>query len=884
VNLVLPEWFSFHAEMEVMGGRNHLEIKLVDDTGSNVWRAVWPMEEDGRMRLELPGDAFAFAWGPAGGGIPHRVSAVEFAVVAVVGGTGGLLLREARFLDSTGEPPLWKSDPETGSLEARFNTLRRLGGIIIAWEASAPANGFEVELSAGAERRFVYRTERGAGGPEAFVVTPHAAVDAFRLSRLGNGVLPPCRVEWLPPSAMQTPEAPWERVATGARRGWYPRWLLREQTLWTCAGTSEGLGCALLSEDGVVELAPGAPGIEPVLWLAGRLVTWADVRVETLFAGRWAPEPMVRWHGPEGWLLEIALRGCAGGVFEARYRFEARQGHFDDARLLLMVRPFQVVPPWQRYRNMGGLSAIHSAVVTPGRLTINDRALIHFSDEVPAGRCGAMASEMGYLVALLADGDFPERSSAEDERGYGAAVAEFALGVCAEVRWQSAEGRVEPWDWEAAMPFPVEGPEELVAGVRTALAHAVMTREGPALQPGPRRYTRSWIRDGTIMSAALLRGGWPGAGSLVRGFITWYARFVRSDGFVPCCVDSEGPDLLVEHDSHGQFLALVTDYCRFTADWAFADALWPTLASVCEQAIRLIEPESGLLPVSASHEGYLAQPVHAFWDDYWALRGLHDFTEIATRCGAAADANKAASAAAALEKAIQAAISETCTLHGLSYVPASVEWADFDPTALAGALRLFDELPGAGSELVAATFERYMEDWRRKRNGAMAWTQYTPYEVRIVGALIRLGKRDAAHELLAFLLRDRRPESWRQWPEIAWRDRNAPGHLGDLPHTWIAAEFAVAIREMFVFESERRNAMVVGAGILMEWLDEAGIYLNGLPTAWGPLTARISREPSGTVTVEIAATLSLPPGGKLLVELPCGARSLDRLPATVTFP
>jgi hypothetical protein len=166
----------------------------------------------------------------------------------------------------------------------------------------------------------------------------------------------------------------------------------------------------------------------------------------------------------------------------------------------------------------------------------------------------------------------------------------------------------------------------------------------------------------------------------------------------------------------------------------------------------------------------------------------------------------------------------------------------------------------------------------------MAWTQYTPYEVRIVGALIRLGKRDAAHELLAFLLRDRRPESWRQWPEIAWRDRNAPGHLGDLPHTWIAAEFAVAIREMFVFESERRNAMVVGAGILMEWLDEAGIYLNGLPTAWGPLTARISREPSGTVTVEIAATLSLPPGGKLLVELPCGARSLDRLPATVTFP
>ena len=41
--------------------------------------------------------------------------------------------------------------------------------------------------------------------------------------------------------------------------------------------------------------------------------------------------------------------------------------------------------------------------------------------------------------------------------------------------------------------------------LRAAVAHILVVRDGPALQPGPRRYTRSWIRDAATMSAALLR-------------------------------------------------------------------------------------------------------------------------------------------------------------------------------------------------------------------------------------------------------------------------------------------------------------------------------------------------------------------------------------------
>ena len=63
------------------------------------------------------------------------------------------------------------------------------------------------------------------------------------------------------------------------------------------------------------------------------------------------------------------------------------------------------------------------------------------------------------------------------------------------------------------------------------------------------------------------------------------------------------------------------------------------------------------------------------------------------------------------------------------------------------------------------------------------------------------GRRDDAHELLDFFLADRRPRAWNQWPEISWRDPRSPGHLGDVPHSWIGAEYVLAVLGMLAYES-----------------------------------------------------------------------------------
>jgi hypothetical protein len=410
-----------------------------------------------------------------------------------------------------------------------------------------------------------------------------------------------------------------------------------------------------------------------------------------------------------------------------------------------------------------------------------------------------------------------------------------------------------------------------IEALRTATAHILVNRDGPALQPGPRRYTRSWIRDGATMAAALLRMG---LADEVRDFLRWYAPHQAADGNVPCAVDRSGPDWLPEHDSHGQLAFTAAEHFRLTGDRALAAELWPRVRSAAGYLERLrsqrLAPEFrvperracfGLLPESVSHEGYLAQPVHAYWDDFWALRGLGDAADLAEALGEPAEARRLRAQRDALAECLYASIEAVIAERGLSHVPGSVEWADFDPAATATALVTTDAARRLPRGALAHSFDEYLAGFRRRRRGEIDWNNYTAYEIRIVGALVRLGRRDDAHELLEFFLSDRRPRAWNQWPEISWRDPRSPGHLGDVPHAWIGAEYVLAVLGMLAFESPDEDALVLAAGVSEVWLDGEGVEIEGLPTRWGPLGYRLWRERRDALRLDLAPGLRAPPGG-----------------------
>ena len=138
-----------------------------------------------------------------------------------------------------------------------------------------------------------------------------------------------------------------------------------------------------------------------------------------------------------------------------------------------------------------------------------------------------------------------------------------------------------------------------------------------------------------------------------------------------------------------------------------------------------------------------------------------------------------------------------------------------------------------------------MREARERRDGTRAWDAYTPYELRTVGALVRLGRKDEAHEMLAFFLKDRRPAAWNGWAEVVGRDPRAPRFVGDMPHTWVGTDFIRSFLDFFAIErgdgDARGASLLLGAGLPEEWVRApGGAGVEGLRTIYGPLNLSVS--------------------------------------------
>jgi F5/8 type C domain len=903
LNRPMPNEYAVHFRLRGRGATNNLELKLIDTSGQNVWRHV---QKDLKppvrwKRMTVDSRDIDFAWGPSSGRGIAQLGFIEFAIVAGEGGQGTMWLADVQIEDRTpteaptaiasselpnfeaskalagagsgvvsaspaGPSPVgrgWKPRPDDLRPWLVVDSIqpRAFGGLTIDWLGDAPARGFRIRGSNNGHRWKTLHSASRAGGKRTNVYLPGLKNRFIRLELDEPSAGAVLRLQSFEFS--RSIDAFWHHIAEPEARGWHPRWLHREQTMWTPIGTSNGTQCALMNDDGMVEVAQGSFSIEPMLWIGERLVTWADVIPRQELREAWMPVPSAIWETGD-WRLSIQAEATVSGVLRVRYRFENLTDQAFPVRLFVLVRPFQVTPPWQSFRGLGGVSPIHDLRWRDGAVHVNESVLVVPMTE-PEG-FGALCFDDGFIGSPLSAGQLPRITEAHDAFGFATGALRFELSpqsyeMCERavscVAAVAAGSLDEPaFDWGARLAVARWTGNgwitDAIQAALTATAHILVTRSGPALQPGPRRYTRSWIRDGAMMSAALLRMGHL---QEVKEFIRWYAPHQRADGFVPCCVDHEGVDWLVEHDSHGQLIALIADYCRFASDDPFLEECW----AFVDKAVGFIErilDQTGLLPISVSHEGYLAQPVHSYWDDFWALRGLRDAVYLARTLGKETTAQRWEALTARFGSTLFTSIETTRAQRKLGFIPGSIEWADFDPTATANAVYLLDVPAGLDRHALEQTFDTYLADWRNKRSGRVASTNYTPYEIRIIGAFVRLGRRDAALELLRFFLSDRRPPPWNQWPEIAWRDHQSPAHVGDLPHTWIAAEYVLAVRSLFAYECEAEQSLVLAAGLAGEWIEGSGVQVDNMPTLYGSLKFSLRRVDAQTLRFEVGSGIA----------------------------
>jgi hypothetical protein len=861
-----------------------------------------------------------FAWGPIGGGEIRKVAALEFAVTAGTGGKGFILIDEltlrglppARPYDRT---PVIAASPEGLSLD--FLESREYGGLAIDWAPERFASRYEVQISDDGRAWKTIHTVDGSNGGRDHLFLPETESRHLRLRFLEGSGTP--RIDVKPLDFSTSPEAFFLAIAKEAPRGAWPRWLTGEQSYWTIVGVPGDAAEGMFNEDGMLESGKGGFSVEPFLWMNDRLVTWNDARTTQALVDGYLPIPSVTWAiTSDNGDLTLEVTAYATGEPGAsslgtRYRVQNRGKTEARPRLYLAIRPLQVNPAWQFLGNPpGGMSQIREIAHADGMITVNgDRKVI----APPPSGFGAATFDQGAITDFLARGQLPEAQRVSDSFGYASGALAYDLklgpGETRDVEIaiplhvgdagsetqspRDAHAHAQPHaqgshpglrdvtpsrgsglldqairDWRSELDrvdIRIPAAEPFVQTLKSTLAYILINQDGPAIQPGSRSYERSWIRDGALTATSLLRLG---HGKEAREFLAWYAPYQFENGKVPCCVDYRGADPVPEHDSHGELLHLAAQVHRFTCDRELIERLWPN----AQGAVRYIDelrqqrrtaeyrtpeklPYFGLLPESISHEGYSDKPVHSYWDDFFGLRGLEDAVDLARALGKTAEAERWAVIRDEFRTDLLASFRRTIDLHKLDTLPASVEKGDFDPTSTSIGVApggLLEDLPQAE---LRQTFERYYRESIARRDGTRNWENYTPYELRTIRTLLRLGWNERAHELLDFFMKDRRPAAWNHWAEVVWREPRINKFIGDMPHTWVGSEFIHSFLDLLAYVRDSDEALVLGAGLRPEWNE---VSVRGLQTEYGPLEYTVTPEGNG-VRYRIAAGLTMPPSG-----------------------
>jgi hypothetical protein len=934
IQLDLPENYRFSFRVRGETPPNTLEIKFIDPSGENVWwvrRVAWEFPRDW---TEVVADKrnIEFAWGPSANHVLTKIGAIEVTVTAASGGKGSAWLDRITFdelpadastpaVSATSSEPgqtpdramdgrsdtAWRSAAGSAqSLTIDFRSVRELGGLAVQWNRNEFAADYDVATSVDGKDWNIVRKVRGGNGGLDYLQTPGAAARFVRLDLLrGAPNYSVSEITIEPPRFGDHAINVYEQMAHDAPRGRYPRGLLGELAYWTIFGVSRDEAAKpLLSEDGTLE-TPAGFTLEPFVRIDGRLMTWADVSTTQSLAQNSLPLPSTIWHHPK-FTLEIAPFGAGTAVSPAayvRYRLHNTTAHGEHVQFYVAIRPLRVTPPWHTL-NIAELTApIRSIRWNGTEFAVDETRIVPLTkpssvaaSTFDGGDVSEYFDAAGSLIPI----------SVEDPQRHASALMQWtatlapgemrSIDIATPLHGSDSDPIPRNVDqqrqhavnyWRSVVDhvsIDIPAARDLVDTVRANVAYNLLGRDGPAIRGGARNYRRSWIRDGSLASTMLLRFG---LNTDVRDYIRWFAPYQFADGKIPCCVDSRGADPVAEHDSHGEFIYLVAEYTRLTGDLSLAREIWPHVEKAADyiDALRTAEGNSdplfhGILPPSISHEGYSAKPMHSYWDDFFALRGLKDAAWLAERLGNRDAAARFARSRDDFARDFHASIRRAIEVHHIDYIPGCADLGDFDPTSTTIGIEPGGELANLPHDTVVHELTRAWDEASARMEGKRPWKDYTPYELRQVGTFVQLGWRDRAQRLLRFFLDDRRPLGWKQWSEVVAQDYRGATYLGDIPHLWVGSDFARSFIDMLAYEREEDQALVLGAGIPESWLDK-GVRVRGLRTIYGPLDFSAKRE--GKHMVVDVSGVRVPPGGIVLM-LPGTERVIRTVPARVVSP
>jgi len=915
--LDLPENFEFTFYLKAKSPSNNFEIKFIDSTGQNVWwvnnrNYDFPKEW---KKMKIKKRHIQFAWGPTSDQSLKRIDRIEFTIASVVGGKGTIWIDDLKFeklpletqtypkpsvtassftdehppelILDTNASSYWQSDGiKDQSVFIDFKTRREFGGLKIGWKKGLEAKSFDVLLSDdGNSWEKVYSVSSNKS-KESFIRLPEAEAKYLKINLTKSnsdfcfGIR---EIVFLDIKNSQTVNEFLLYDACNSHWTDFPRYFYGYASYWTVVGENNDVKEALVNEDGMVEVEKGKFSIEPMV-RTRVLYNWAiDYETQSLEDG-YLPIPKVGWDLTNG--IDLDIKAFANGeanknsVLYLKYSLKNTSDKNNKVgELFLVIRPFQVNPYYQFLNLQGGVGKINSIKEQVSRIYINDNKII-----LPVTNYtsfGASSFDEGNIAYFLRQGKIPENKFVKDPRNLASGVLQYDFSLKPgeekvvylaipfygeETLPENLNGEIIEQKFEETKNFwkekvnhikfnLPESADKIINTWKSNLAYILINRDKAGIQPGSRSYERSWIRDGSLTSSALLKSG---IVDEVKEFIKWYAANQYENGKVPCVVDSRGPDPVPENDSHGEFIYLIKEYYNFTKDTSFLRKMNENVLMAVEYIESLIAERStehfksgndsvrayyGIMPESISHEGYSAKPMHSYWDDFFTMKGLKDATEIQRILGEKENYERIKKVRNTFRENLYSSLNLAMKVRGIDYIPGCVELGDFDATSTTIALSPCNELNNLPKPQVYNTFDKYHEFFKNRRDGKIDWINYTPYENRIIGSFIQLDEPERAHELIKFFLNDQRPQGWNEWAEVVWKDYRAPKYIGDMPHTWVGSDFINAIRSMFVYENEYDSSLVIGAALYQDWIDsQQGMSIEHLPTYYGEISYSIKKD------------------------------------------
>jgi hypothetical protein len=663
-------------------------------------------------------------------------------------------------------------------------------------------------------------------------------------------------------------------------RALHPDWLLPAWTadgpaVWTEVGPPYAASVSLIAPDG--SFAPRNHGPAVNVWLydldsAHLLVpsehgprlrldddflpivtsSWdaADLHVETTYFTGWPGGDPSRWFAERG-------SGSEQAVTFVRVSITTSSAAPRHVSAFVAVRPFGVERDLHPITT-ASCQAADAVLIADGTLVL--------AGNQPANACGATSLSMGELSTFAVQGALPKGTAVTDATGGAEAMLRVDViavpGAPASLEFRAPLARVTSnvvlpaasFDgertrvasaWRAALgstSFDVTD-----AGLSHAFlasqAYLLLNRTGAAPRSGPLAHDAFWVRDAAYIGQAMERAGFS-----IDNQATLEALVAtqRDDGSFPAITDANGPRPAVEWDAPCEAIAGLVAHYRFTHDRAWLERVYPNIAHAARflDALRgrtlSEDPETrSLLPPNVSAEDLGSAEWHHYWDDLWAIAGYREAAFAAAEIGMARDAADFGARVVDLQSTLLSSVALVQAQAAIAFMPNGPE--DVQSSAMARgtmpALWPVRALQGGiATDLLTRSFHAYYQTWLAPQGGGYRHVEGTlwPYGgLGIAHAMLRLGMLPELWQVLEWTMQHQTIPGTYAWGE-GINATNGGLELGDMPHSWAAAELISLLRDMVV--SEQDGVIQVNGGTPDSWLDAGQhVTLTNAPSEYGPL-------------------------------------------------